>query len=75
MTGCAGGEGQEGQNMACPVEMVDVWLIFTQLIPWVKVHSHWSSSIVLTCSFRRYFTQQLKKLDKRKEPAISTTME
>ena len=37
-------------------KMVGGWLIFTQIIPWVEVHSHWSSSIVVECSFRHYFT-------------------
>ena len=65
------------------VKMVDVWLIFAQLIPWVEVCIFliptglplFCRCIVPDCSFRCCFTQQWKKLDMRKEPAISTTME
>ena len=56
------------------VKMVDVWLIFAQLVPWVEVDFRVSVSVLL-CSFRCCFTQQWSKHDKRRDPVISTTTE
>ena len=56
------------------VKMVDVWLIFAQLVPWVEVDFRVRVR-VLDCSFRCCFTQQWSKLDKRRDPVISTTTE
>ena len=56
------------------VKMVDVWLIFAQLVPWVEVEFRVRVSVLLS-SFRCCFTQQWSKRDKRRDPVISTTTE
>ena len=66
------------------IKMVDVWLIFAQLVPWVEVciayffcqQVTFKICHLLSCSFapRCCYTQQWKRLGRRKVLEISTTM-
>ena len=56
------------------VKMVDVWLIFAQLVPWVEVCLYCLDFSFTEDLFRCCNTQRWRRLGKRRELGISTTM-